>query len=92
MGAFKSFIQQSYSSRHFQLLESCLKELRKTGARAKEICYLLASCLFEQGKYDEARPVAVNLVSRYPDYAPGKLLLEMTENLEQKGASGVAAQ
>ena len=89
MGAFKSFIRQSYSSRYFQLLESCLKEFLKTRTMAREICYLLASCLFEQGKYDEARPVAVNLVSRYPDYAPGKLLLEMIENLEQKGASGV---
>ncbi len=89
IGAFKSFIQQSYSSRHFQLLESCLKELRKTGARAKEICYLLASCLFEQEKYDEASPVAVDLVSRYPDYAPGKLLLEMLGNLEQARSSSV---
>ena len=89
MGAFKSFIQQSYSSRYFQLLESCLKELLKTGTRAREICYLLASCLFEQGKYDEASPVAVDLVSRYPDYAPGRLLLELIGNLEQTGASKV---
>ena len=88
MGAFKSFIQQSYSSRYFQLLESCLKAFLKTGTSAREISYLLASCLFEQGKYDEASPVAVDLVSRYPDYAPGRLLMERIGNFEQKGASG----
>jgi cytochrome c-type biogenesis protein CcmH/NrfG len=83
MDAFKSFIQESYRSRCFGLLESCLKELLKTRAMAKEICYLLASCLFEQAKYNEARPVAQDLVSRYPGYVPARRLLELIGTVEQ---------
>ncbi len=84
MDAFRAFIQRSYSSRWFQLLESCLKELVKTRSGSKEICYLLASCLFEQAKYDEARPVAVDLASRYPGYAPARSLLERIETIGQR--------
>src|SRR5208282_3500077 len=87
--AFKSFIRESYSSRCFHLLESCLKELLKTRSSSKEICYLLASCLFEQAKYDEARPVAVDLASRYPGYAPARSLLELIETMGQAGAPRV---
>jgi len=89
MEAFKSFIQRSYGSRCFHLLESCLKELVKTRSSSKEICYLLASCLFEQAKYDEARPVAVDLASRYPGYAPARSLLERIETMGQQGAPRV---
>ena len=91
MDTFKSFIQESYSSRCFQLLESCLKELVKIRSDSKEICYLLASCLFEQAKYDEARPVLMGLASRYPGYAPASRLMELIESIERPGIPGVPA-
>ncbi len=89
MDAFRSFIRESYSSRCFHLLESCLKELVKNRSGSKEIRYLLASCLYEQAKYDEARPVAADLASRYPGYAPARSLVEQIETMEQAGVGGV---
>jgi MoaA/NifB/PqqE/SkfB family radical SAM enzyme len=89
MDVFRSFIHESYKSRCFHLIESCLEELLKTRSSSKELCYLLASCLFEQAKYDEARPVAADLASRYPGYAPARSLLELIETMGQSGATGV---
>ncbi len=83
MGAFKSFIRESYSSRCFEPLESCLKELLRTRCNSKEISYLLASCLFEQAKYDEARPIAEELTLRCPGYVPARLLVERIRTIGQ---------
>ena len=75
IAGLKALINASYGLRRFDLLEACLKELLKTHSQAKELRYLLASCLFEQAKYEEALPVAEELALSHPDYAAAQSLL-----------------
>ena len=76
MDAFQPFIRESYRSRRFELLEDCLTTLLQTYPNARELRYLLASCLFEQAKYDSARRTAEELVSSSPDYLAARTLLQ----------------
>ena len=76
VAVFQAFIQESYRSRRFDLLEDCLTRLLRIWSNVKELRYLLASCLFEQAKYESARQAAEELVSTNPDYPAPRLLLE----------------
>ncbi len=77
----KSFVRKSYSLRRYDLLETCLKELLKTYPAAKELSYLLASCLFEQGKIEAALSMAEELATAHPDYEPPRLLLDQVRTV-----------
>jgi MoaA/NifB/PqqE/SkfB family radical SAM enzyme len=87
MDAFDAFIQESYRSRRFQLLEDCLAKLLQTFSNAKELRYLFASCLFEQAKYESARQVAEELVSSHPEYPASKALLEQINVMATRNLS-----
>lgn len=89
MGVLKSFVRESYSLRRFDLLESCLKDLLNTYPAAKELSYLLASCLFEQGRLETALPIAKELAASHPDYQPSKRLLDQIRTeMVKRGLSG----
>ncbi|MFZ2448512.1 MAG: radical SAM protein [Syntrophobacteraceae bacterium] len=75
-GAFRRFIRASYGARRFGPLEDCLRNLLQDHSSAKELQYLLADCLFEQGRPDEALEAARKIAAAFPDYAPAKLLLD----------------
>ncbi|MHC1728115.1 MAG: radical SAM protein [Syntrophobacteraceae bacterium] len=94
MGAFTAFVHESYRCRRFDLLELWVKELLRAHSRAKELRYLLASCLFEQEKYEEALPVAEELVAGHPDYSSAQPLLALIKLMmktgSQSGANGNA--
>ncbi len=90
MGAFTAFVHESYRSRRFDLLEIRVEELLKTHSRAKELRYLLASCLFEQEKYEKALPVAEELVEEFPDYSSAQPLLALIKLMMKTGAGGGA--
>ncbi len=69
------FVRECYRSRQFKLLETCLATLLKTYSNARELRFLFASCLFEQGKLAQAQQAAMDLLATFPDYtAAGKLL------------------
>ncbi|MCE5336991.1 MAG: radical SAM protein [Desulfobacteraceae bacterium] len=93
MAALKALIRASYDAKQFDQLEDCLRQLLQDHPRAKELRFLLASCLFEQGRYEEAHPIAEQLHATDPAYSPVKTLTDQIRvRLAAKKRAGTIGQ